>query len=654
MRSRLKIIALIILAAFVAWLIISPSNNRLQKLRQAVKEGALVDLTDTESRNLDSLIRQLVRISGIQQTISINKLPGEQTDIRQTLNFLVTTPDLSDITYCNKGNAIYDAGLNTIFIDLSIVRPSAWMLYDPDSGIQLNEGDLPFLKTYLAFILLHELGHYKLHGQSGGFFDFAFSKDTVTDRKREREADGYAVGNIAKYLSLDTASDYYKNIGQQIDLSAGDASPATRSVIALLEMSNAMLLGMLYGLSPYSPFFSDAAHPTYITRTLSLLDPILADNTLPPGILSKAAFIYVTLKKIDELGRNGQLESRIVPQPILDVNFGRQEVVALSLSGNEYYRLDLNPKWSEEVEIRKPVPFYDSSDRVQLVHTDDKIYCLKEKNELYELKDTSFTKVATGPLFSVLQNENWFQVPDALRSNIIFRDSLISRYTPDGVISARYEEIKQKVIAASGIADIDIRYYEPVFNTNKIGLEVYRFIGEKQTLAGMCFIQRKDLQFSGFTPLTVPEGFFNKPSGETQFSRDENLLLFDDDTEQLFVTKFARNGDVAMGWELYKAPPGNPPVKLASFPFLTGSLQSKALPAYYSPYMYKERFALLSRNKYIINYNGDCVFLLDLDKGKAGEIFYPGDENLHIRVNEEGDMLFFIRGLRKFYIFRHS
>ncbi len=670
MNIKLKILLISALCAFSIWLLVSPTDNRIEKLRKAIHDNKLIKLTSKEKENFELLLNNLNSIVDVKQKIRINEISDYNLEVKNTLNFFIVSQEIKCITYCNKGNAIYDASLNAIFIDISLIRPDDWMIYEPSSGIQLNQGDLPFLSTYLTFIVLHELGHYKLHCTSAGFFDFLYEKENPSFRKMEAEADSFAIAKVADYLNFEKGTDYYRNIGQQIDLSTANSGKEEVATISLLEMNNSIILGMLYGISPYSPFFSDVAHPTYITRTKSLIKSILDKKNISPVVLSKAEFIYTFLDKLEELANQHSITTVSFPEPVLDVNFSSDgSIVAMPTSANEFYKIPLDKLMSasqnrsdiNSIDIRSLFTFqikkrfYDSTDRVRLLNLkNNRIFCLKEK-ELYELKSMQFQLTPQSAITKLFQNLKSFQCSDAFDAKIIIQDSLIEKLQKDSIIHLQNGSLEKEILKVIDKKSFMIDYFRPIFNFDKIGLLVYEIIGEKKFLCGISFINRVNLSFVGYLPINLPEGFF-KGNKENQYDEGSNLILFDDnDIKNIFISKIIRKDGIPDCWQLFRLSVSDSKLYEGKcFAFLSQKVLNKYSLKDFDPRMYRERFKLIAKNKYFINFNADCVFQLDLDKQEARTVFFPGDENLHMRVNTNNDAVLFISGLKKIFFLHQN
>ncbi|HEV8506337.1 MAG TPA: hypothetical protein VGQ53_13090, partial [Chitinophagaceae bacterium] len=148
-----------------------------------------------------------------------------------------------------------------------------------------------------------------------------------------------------------------------------------------------------------------------------------------------------------------------------------------------------------------------------------------------------------------------------------------------------------------------------------------------------------------------PIDFF-KGNRSDQYDEGENLILFDNDNiNDIFISKIIRRDNIPDCWQLFKLSSADSKLspRNCSF-FLSHKIVNKQSLKDFDPYLYKERFKLYGKNRYLINFNSDCVFLLDLDKQEAKSIFYPGDENLHMRVSKNSNAIFFISGLKKAFL----
>jgi len=131
-------------------------------------------------------VTKSVEAARIKDPIVVNSTPR-----RDHLHFFVTDPGSSWFTRCGEGNAVYDADVDTVFIDRSLFLPTE--LTRIGQALHWERAaaprQFPFSRTFLTLITLHELGHRTLHRVSGGFFD----SGQKAPRNKELEADGFAL-----------------------------------------------------------------------------------------------------------------------------------------------------------------------------------------------------------------------------------------------------------------------------------------------------------------------------------------------------------------------------------------------------------------------------------------------------------------------------
>src|SRR5437763_19963 len=178
-------------AALTIWLVISssPSDARFAELRGLVRSGDIGKASKAEAETFDDAVRQALVSARISEQVVVNgePMPGR-------LHFYLTDPRAATFTRCAQGNAVYDADLDAVFVDRSLFSPSElgvvgkalhWEHWAPKR--------FAFTQTFIALMLLHELGHRKLHRHRRGIFD---ARGGAAGQARELEADQFAANTL--------------------------------------------------------------------------------------------------------------------------------------------------------------------------------------------------------------------------------------------------------------------------------------------------------------------------------------------------------------------------------------------------------------------------------------------------------------------------
>src|SRR5690242_6284826 len=113
-------LAAVILGALV-WLAVSssPQDERLATLRQLIRSGEIGHVADADAALFQRLVQEAVAIAGISDDPIVNGDP-----VKGKLHFYLTDPKAAGSTHCVEGNAVYDADLDTIFVDRSLFNPA--------------------------------------------------------------------------------------------------------------------------------------------------------------------------------------------------------------------------------------------------------------------------------------------------------------------------------------------------------------------------------------------------------------------------------------------------------------------------------------------------------------------------------------------------
>ena len=668
MNRLLKFSLLLIPAGLLLWLATStPSiSKRIKLINEALAEKTFPQLTVAERRTLDSLLKTIAVASRSTDSFLVNVPLAEGAAATGKIYFMVTDPAQAALTYCTKGNAVYEARLKTIFLDISLLRPADWMLYEPRSGIQLTERDLPFLKVYLTFILLHELGHHQLRHGSGGFFDFQWNRHNTAFVKMEEEADDFAFLNFAPLLKLNRL--LLESANDASDINVPDPSDIDRVAMALLSMGQSMVLSMQFGLSRYSPFYSDAAHPTYLDRTKSLVDRIIKKKQVHKDIVDRAIVLKKTIESFQLIPQHNNLTEVTVEEPILDIDYTEDSVKIVPTTSNGYYSLPfskidngstgkLNQIQLTKADFVQTRRDFDSSQQVVLFTLKDKkSYCLvKGTNRLYRFTLNQF--IALPPSSFGHSFEPPVQVFSATSPGwgvLVTSDSLLTS------ISSEREVTKVSLLTLVGmiknkyaLKDVSLNRFNIVRNESNVGIFFSANDGNQEQY-GAVLLEVPTLSVKSIILFNLPADFFATNKYGNKFDFGENAFFFTHDNKdtRFYITTTEKQHNANASWCLWQVHERAAPRFINRTDFLATKTANAKIMDLLDPYMYRNQTTNIGRNRFLMNWNADYVYLLDLDNQKARPIFYPGDENLEIRSGEDGSVIFFIQGTRRFYLER--
>lgn len=335
--SQYRLLAFALLAALLGFLVVESNgqNERRRELDVALKEGTIGGLNAEETYRLSETLRAFAKAVGIKEELTLNS-PYRSG----TLQVYTTTPAARKITHCGRGNAVYDAELDAIFVDMSVVKPldSETRSVDDDKRKPNNQ----LISTYLHFVLLHEMGHRQLHRSSGGFFD---STKGDLQRTHEDEADDFAIANLIKIYkqfllkSQAVASGLYGGSSGMAWLNAEELMDEDFSqnrvtldiVMALFAMTKELQLSNY----PFSPFYSDEAHANLVERSLRILQALDRVENLDRAISNRRNYLKAFLQRL-KLQADVQLMQIEIPGWIAEIAFAKQDLWIVSNIGQSY------------------------------------------------------------------------------------------------------------------------------------------------------------------------------------------------------------------------------------------------------------------------------------------------------------------------------
>lgn len=308
-----------------------PTKKRWGKLSAEFEKGTIGHLPPEQSKLLNDSVRLLLPFAGVSGPVRVNRSPMPGT----ALHIYTTTPAAFEATGCARGNAIYDSRIDTVFIDQDLFAPVGLESLGEDSPTSLiGLRDLTFLPPLLRFVLSHELGHRSKHGSSGGLFDF-----NLGSPKEEMEADQFAlqtmIGAYAREL---------KAGGQNLGPSAAELlfmddvplSASERVWVDLIGGTASAMNWYLYSSSNFSPFYHDQAHPTFLTRSLDILQKARLSKATSPMLKAHAAFQHSNLVRMIRFGR-GKFAEIQLPYGFQYAAFGDQGLAILTNGGHIFF-----------------------------------------------------------------------------------------------------------------------------------------------------------------------------------------------------------------------------------------------------------------------------------------------------------------------------
>jgi hypothetical protein len=355
-RATRRMLGTLVLLAVLIWLAVDrvPTKRRWLAIAAEFKRGTIGHgLPPEQDKLLRQTVQWLLPYADIRGPVRINEppLPGSG------LHIFTTTAAAFGATGCATGNAVYDADLDAIFIDQDLFAQADLENLGEDSPTSLiGLRDLVFLPVYLRFVLMHELGHRSLHGTSGGLFDFHQGS-----REMEQEADDFALESLVEAYKEDIEQGGHQigpGAAEVVQMDGVDLEPAERVWVDLVATASAMSWTLMYSSSDYSSFYSDSAHPTFITRAMTIFKKARTTGSAGSMLKAHAALHYAILTRMREFASGRFVEIQL-PYGVQRVAFGEAELAVLTNGG--YVFMAPNRLWRDcslcPFRARSPLEF---------------------------------------------------------------------------------------------------------------------------------------------------------------------------------------------------------------------------------------------------------------------------------------------------------
>ncbi|HWM23757.1 MAG TPA: hypothetical protein VNP98_02960 [Chthoniobacterales bacterium] len=324
-----RLLILTALASLVAWLAFDapPAETRWEAIREELRCGSIGRAQPQDLAFLRDTLEWLAPDVGVRVPIVINAQPQPGS-----LHIYVTTPAAIKVTGCGRGNAIYDATLDAIFVDENIVRPEELPLLGERGRRSMYDlKSYVYVPVYLRFILLHELGHRQLHRRSGGFFDLRRGS-----RRAEREADVFATLHLQKAYAKDLATGGHR-IGAKtaglLQMKMEEVKPEERVWVDLVGSVSAMSQVLMFSASGFSSFYEDAAHPNFIYRADTILETAIRDPRTSPTLKAHAEYHRESLRRTRKVAESKIAEIQ-VSEGVQNVTFDDNRLIVMTNGGH--------------------------------------------------------------------------------------------------------------------------------------------------------------------------------------------------------------------------------------------------------------------------------------------------------------------------------
>jgi len=320
----------------------SPRQGRRKAIDAAIKGGRIGRLSADRSAYLQNVLAAIAHELKLNLPVVLNA-----TDHPDALHVYTTSPDSEALTGCGRGNAVYDATEDAIFIDESLVNPVDFVNLGEETqhSNTLTPDDITPLKTYLIFLLLHELGHRTLHRHARASFDVGRS----IDRRRELEADQFAVSALAvsfRNQSGLTASILAKGSAYGVS-TPEDTSVSDHAWLALVEMAHFISVSTMFSATPIAAIYQDAAHPSYLDRAQSIVEDALLDKNCSAKVREYFSLAREEIERARSIV-NYRVVELVLPEPVYDMSFNARGLLVVPENSSHLYQL-------QSAELRPPV-----------------------------------------------------------------------------------------------------------------------------------------------------------------------------------------------------------------------------------------------------------------------------------------------------------
>lgn len=698
-KSRLALNAVVAAcaAALLVWLYhdARPAESRRQAINRALREGAVGGLTDDEAEQLLRTLNWLAAAGDVRVPILLNR-PFEQ-GAQGALHVFTTTPAAQRITYCGQDNAVYDAELDAVFIDVGIVKPLQWneALEVPAEGpgldIKLTLDDLPFLRVYMRFVILHELGHRQLHGAGGGFFDVGMKEADPTQRRREDEADQFAVSRMVR--AYGAAAEHQvtpvePNTGSLISYTVREEMPPSEQVlVSLVEMAQAMTVGKMMLASSVSPFNASVSHRSYLDRSQGLVRQAMAGRIDSDRLRAFVQYADAYLERVREIGRSELIELTSA-QPVHEVAFDEGGLLIFTKGSRAIRRVSYVALDSLKEERR----FSSVEENSESLQVPEGVADLKSLWSSAGVGTLSLRADGSAHLI----DQGWrsaqpltFRVlPDGGEFNQLILPPQPSPFAValaagrDGGNPWLHSFVDGKIVASVSTSELQSRCAAAgappeaglAFSRARLA-PPYLYVPlvvssepEGSIWYGFAAVKAASLEVVGVRPLRLPPGgrgyHGDNPLLDPQSGKNQVVPVADGDSVRFILLNAVRApSDRAaitgrgIRWEAWEVSDDSEPRLLASHQFLAANF-SESLPLDSA-----DRLGLIPRlsargvsfsppHHLLITWEDDSTYLLDLNSNTIRLAFHPDLDLRSVKTSSRGLIAIFAPGGRKIFLLR--
>jgi hypothetical protein len=498
--TAIRTLALVGAGALITWLALDRGGDPRIQIARYLKSGAIGALIPQEQTRLKVILRFLEQRVALSKHLALNGPPDAAR-----LHVYVTTPEAEETTGCGPGNAVYDARLDVIFLDRSLVRVD---LLEPSRQSVWSE-TLGFQDAYLALILLHELGHRQLHGRTSGAYDQP-GRATGATLQRELEADRFALAAFkaaspAEVLPLFGPEHIQPMMWMNID---PQSIPADENALCNLAASIRLMTDIAFAWdSPFSTLYQTSSHPLLVDRTLRVVDVALGE--VRGGIVQRQFEIARedALRFRSVIGRDIR---RVRAQRNIAVSVvTRDSVIIVDQAGVPYRLSLLNTGKVEERLTPLMGPFTSGPDGAHPVgvwaDASAGFVVLDRNGGLWKAAGPAWQKAfdfeaAAGARSVTVSDSDVYRSPDGERAVILGRGpdvSFVALFNGAALVAKRnLSELQTDTARIAGVTGADVRLNS--LGHNAVYAEVYR----GSELIGIVEVMAETLKPAVFHPLS--------------------------------------------------------------------------------------------------------------------------------------------------------
>lgn len=272
---------------------VNNTSNRIATINEALLTVEIPAETYGDFKSISIWLAE-----NTDQNIEVNV---SQSIRHGALNIVVTDRSLEAMTGCGHGNAVFDSKLRTIFIDRYLLLPSDMFYLGTDGPSSMfTSDDMEGWVHSLAFILSHELAHFRQGHQSAAFFPLDWLDTKAKVVSTEIEADRIALDILHSAYASSKLPNIVMENDEMIHFPSGLSGPQEVAMGSLATGMTTITHVLQFLSTPHSPMSSDNAHPSLLTRTLKIIEtlPFESQNVIVGNLLcsSKKPRAFASLR----------------------------------------------------------------------------------------------------------------------------------------------------------------------------------------------------------------------------------------------------------------------------------------------------------------------------------------------------------------------